>query len=325
MLLMRDGRKMGDFRKLAAKGMLVVLGSGVVGCGALSRSTRAVGGKIKEMNSEGGELKPNQHAIDENSTATKGLSALRGGNVVARVGQLATREEDIVWAPEDPDMPITELEGLVIDDENPEDSWFEDYGKAMKKARVEGKPVLIWFTRTKNSPLCKMLSAELFSQKDFDDWAYENVVRLRVDSNIQERDTGKRKDRERYVAEIKKRYRVLGQPVVLMISPRGTEFGKYRGYKSGSAEFYFGRLKNAQRTAQADHSSWQSEMEGKGYRTWHDARGRAVFAKVVRYRDGVVWLVEPDGKKSSTEVSKLSTVDRQYVERKLADSRAKSL
>ena len=323
MWVMKEGMKWDSLAKLGAKGMMVILGAGVVSCGALSRSARAVGGKLKDMNDEPGTLKSHQHAIDDNGGPSRSLSALGGGNVVARVGQLTTREEDIVWAPEDPDMPIAELEGIVVDDENPEDSWFEDYGKAMKKARVEGKPVMIWFTRTKNSPLCTMLSAELFSQKEFDDWAEENVIRLRVDSNIQERDTGKRKDRERYVAGIKKRYRVLGQPVVLIISPRGTEFGKYRGYKSGSAEFYFGRLKNAQRSAQVDHSSWQSEMEGKGYRTWHDARGRAVFAKVVRYRDGVIWLVEPDGKKSSTSVSKLSTEDRQYVERKLADSRAK--
>ncbi|MGJ8657064.1 MAG: thioredoxin fold domain-containing protein [Akkermansiaceae bacterium] len=316
---MKDGMNWDNL----AKAMVLVLGAGVVSCGALSRSARAVGGKLKDMNEESGELQSHQHAIDEESTPSRGLRALSGGNVVARVGQLTTREEDIVWAPEDPDMPIAELEGLVVDDENPLDSWFEDYGKAMKKARVEGKPVMIWFTRTKNSPLCKVLSAELFNNKEFEDWADENVIRLRVDSNIQERDTAKRKDRERYVAGLKERYRALGQPVVVIISPRGTEFGKYRGYTPGSAVFYFGRLKNDAGVAQKDHASWQSEMASKGYRSWRDVRGRAVFAKAVRYRDGVIWLVEPDGKKSSTSVSKLSTEDRQYVERKLADYRAK--
>ena len=210
-----------------------------------------------------------------------------------------------------------------MDDANPLDSWFEDYGKALNKARITGKPVMIWFTRSRNSPLCQRLSNELFSQKEFNDWADAHIIRLRVDSNIQESDTAKRRDRERYVAELKKRYRALGQPVVVMISPRGTEFAKYRGYSAGSAEFYFGRLKNAQRTAQADYSTWLSEMEAKGYRTWQNIKRVSVFAKATRYRDGVIWLVEPDGKKSRTPVSKLSTEDRQYVERKLADSRAK--
>ncbi|MFT5632583.1 MAG: hypothetical protein ACI9SQ_000289 [Rubritalea sp.] len=311
--------------RVLTKGIMMVtvaaMITGLMSCGTLSRSARAVGGKLQRMNAEPGQLKSHQFAIDQDSG--QGLSALSGNKVVARVGQLSTREEDIVWADPDPDVPITELEGLVVDDDNPLDSWFEDYGKAMKKARVEGKPVMIWFTRTKNSPLCKRLSAELFVHKEFEDWADANVIRLRVDSNIQETNTAKRKDRERYVAGLKKRYRAMGQPVVVIISPRGTEFGKYTGYKPGSAEFYFGRLRNAQRTAQNDHTSWQSEMESKGYRTWHDVRGRAVFAKVVRYRNGKIWLVEPDGKKSSTSVSKLSVEDKQFIERKLAESRAK--
>lgn len=307
------------WQRLVVSVVVMAMSAGVLSCGALSRSARAVSGKVKDL--KGGELESHQHAIDQDGT--QGLSSLRGNSPVAKVGQLTTREEDIVWAPEDPDMPITELEGMVIDDENPQDAWFEDYGKAMKKARVEGKPVMIWFTRSRNSPLCKALGSELFVQKEFQDWADENVIRLRVDSNIQERNVAKRKDREAYVAGLKKRYKALGQPVVVMVSPRGTEFGKYRGYSVGTAEFYFGRLKNSQRTAQQDHSSWLSDMESKGYRTWHDARGRAVFAKVARYRNGVIWLVEPDGKKSSTSVSKLSTEDRQYVERKVEDSRAK--
>jgi hypothetical protein len=299
---------------------VVIISAGLVSCGTLSRSARAVGGKMKTLNSEPGELESHQYALDEGKEQS--LSALSGNPVVTKAGQLTTREEDIVWAPEDPNMPITELEGLSVEDA-PIDSWYLDYDKAMNKAQVEGKPIMIWFTRSKNSPLCKLLSAELLVHKEFEDWADANVVRLRVDSNIMETDTAKRKDREEYVAELKTRFNILGQPVVVIISPKGTEYGKYRGYKSGTAEFYFGRLRNAQRTAQQEFVSWKSEMESKGYRTWHDARGRSVFAKVIRYRDGRIWLVEPDGKKSSTTVNKLSAEDRQYIDRKVEESRAK--
>jgi hypothetical protein len=299
---------------------IALIGVGLVSCGTLSRSARAVSGKVKTLNNEPGKLKPNQYDLNDNEE--QGLSALTGNAIVSKSGQLSTREEDIVWAPEDPNMPITELEGLSLEDA-PADSWYIDFDKAMNKAEVEGKPIMIWFTRSKNSPLCKQLSSELLVHKEFEDWADANVVRLRVDSNIVESDTGKRKDREQYVEDLKKRFQVLGQPVVVIISPRGTEFGKYRGYKSGTAEFYFGRLRNAQRSAQEDYAGWKSEMESKGYRTWYDARGRSVFAKVLRYRDGTIWLVEPDGKKSSTKVSKLAAEDRQYIDRKIAESRAK--
>ncbi len=294
---------------------------GLASCGALSLSARAVGGKLKGMNAKPGELESHQYDVNEDTEQP--LSALSGPAVVKKDGQLANREEDILWAPEDPNVPFTELEGMLVPDA-PADSWYLNYETALKKSQEEGKPLMIWFTRSRNSPLCKILSNELFVEKEFEEWADANVVRVRIDSNIVESDTGKRKDREAYVAELKSRFRILGQPVVVIISPRGTEYGKYRGYKSGSAEFYFGRIKNAQRSAQQDYIDWKFDMESKGYRRWFDARGRSVFAKVVRYSKGVIWLVEPNGKKSSTKVSKLVTEDRQYIEQKIAESKAKN-
>lgn len=307
-------------KKRIATAAIVLVCLGLVGCGTLSRSVSAVGGKMKTLNNDS---KLESHQYDVNEDGTQGLGALSRNAVVRQSEQLTTREEDIVWAPEDPNEPITELEALSVEDA-PLDSWYLDYEKALKRSQSEGKPMMIWFTRSSNSPLCKILGDELFVHKEFEDWADANVVRLRVDSNITESNTAKRKDRERYVEELKSRFRVLGQPVVVIISPKGTEFGKYRGYKSGTAEFYFGRLKNAQRTAQQEYASWKSEMEDKGYRTWHDARDRSVFAKVVRYSEGRIWLVEPNGKRSSTTVNKLSAEDRQYIDRKVAESRAKN-
>ncbi len=317
---MRVGLRKGRLECGITVAMVVLMGLSLVGCGTLSRSVRSMGGVIEAKKKDLATLTSDQHAVDQNRG--RGLSALRNSKVVANVGEL-TREEDIVWAPEDPDMPFTELEGVVVNDENPLDSWFEDYGKAMNKARVDGKPVMIWFTSSKNSPLCGLLGSELFAKKVFLDWADENIIKLRIDSSVTEGDSSEKQARERYVADLKKRYKVLGNPVVVVVSPRGTGFGKYRGYKSGSAEFYFGRLKNAHRSAEQDYASWLSEMEDKGYRVWRNLRGKSVFAKVVRYRNGKIWLVEPDGKKSRASVNKLSVEDRQFIERKLADSRAK--
>lgn len=317
---MKVGLKNGIVECVFTVGVSILLGVGLVGCGTLSRSARSMSGVVKAKKKDLATLTSDQHAIDQKPE--RGLAALSNSKVVAKVGEL-TREEDIVWAPEDPDMPIAELEGIEVNDENPMDSWYEDFGKAMNKARLTGRPVMIWFTRSKNSPLCQLIGSELFVKRGFLDWADENIIKLRIDSFITGGDSAERQARERYVAGLKKRYRVMGNPVVVVVSPRGTEFGKYRGYKSGSAEFYFGRLKNAHRSAEQDYSSWLSEMEGKGYRAWSNLRGKSIFAKVVRYRSGKIWLVEPDGKKSSTLVKKLSVEDRQYIERKVAESRAK--
>ena len=195
----------------------------------------------------------------------------------------------------------------------------------MRQARVTGKPVLMWFTRSRNSPLCGVLSKELLGTEEFDSWATENVIRLRIDSSLKISNTGERLDREREIAALKKRFSALGQPVIVMLSPRGTEFGKNRGYDPGSAQFYFTRLRGYQKRAQEDYASWKADLEAKGYRVWHDARGRTVFAKVARYKEGTLWLVEPDGKRSKTTVSKLSTEDRLYIKRKIEDSRKKTV
>ena len=290
-------------------------------CGHIKSAVKSDVKKVKNTLSGKRELKGNQYDINERPS-NRGLSSLSGGNVVTKVNQLQTSEDEIIWAPEDPDAPIAELEGVEFNDE-PVDSWYHDFDKAMKLSRVTGKPVMIWFTRSRNSPLCDILSRELFSTVEFDDWATENVIRLQIDSNIQESNTGKRRDREREVAELKKRFSALGQPVIVMLSPRGTEFGKFRGYDPGSAPLYFGKLRNYQMAAQEDYTGWKADLESKGYRVWHDARGRTVFAKVARYKEGRLWLVEPDGKRSKTTVNKLSTEDRQYIERRIEASRTK--
>ena len=109
--------------------------------------------------------------------------------------------------------------------------------------------------------------------------------------------------------------------VVLVLSPRGSEFGKYRGFKSGDAVFYFGRLKNAHRNAVLDYGQWREELERKGYRVWHSHSGRKVFAKPRRLVDDTLHLITPDGALSKTSLSKLSPEDRAWV----SDQQAKKL
>lgn len=294
---------------------------GLVSCGMLSQSARAIGHKMK-----GGDDKMNgRYDINEGTQGSRGgLDALGSMN---RDKSMATlpREEDIVWAPENPDMPIIGLEGIANSDADaPVDAWYVDYKKALQQSRQEGKPLMIWFTSTRNSPFCKALSNELFSKPEFDTWARENVVRLRIDSHINGKTDSERVEKRKYVEALKKRYKIMGHPVTLMLSPRGTQFGQYRGYKSGDADFYWGRIKNAVRSANQDYVSWKSEMEKKGYRVWHSATGKTVFAKVARYSKGRIWLIEPDGRKTSTTVSRLALEDKLYIDRKIEESRSKN-
>ena len=230
-------------------------------------------------------------------------------------------EDKIVWASEDPDAPMEELEGLW--EAGPQDLWLRSYKEAMKQARVQGKPVMIWFTNSRNPGTTGSLATELFDTSDFEAWADDKVVRLRVDSFVQD-DDAKRADRKRdYVQALRKQYKVMGSPVVVMLSPRGTQFGKYTGYRPGQPEFYMGRLKQSRKLAMEDHANWRQEYEARGYRVWHDLRGRKVFAKPISLKDGTLGLVSPEGVRSQTSVSRLSRQDQLWIKEYIRKKNAK--
>ncbi|MGJ8673605.1 thioredoxin family protein [Rubritalea sp.] len=277
----------------------------MTGCGMLANSAKSVENKMKSL----GEDEQDQ----ESEGTLKGLSGLKP-RVSASMAALPS-EEDIIWAPEDPDAPMEDLDDLWENMPKSVDSWHVSYIKAMRQSRQEGKPVLMWFTDSNpvKPGASKALANEVFDHAKFKDWAEENVVLLRVDNFVMEEDRDLKERKRQYVRDLKKRYKVLGAPVVIILSPRGTSFGKYTGYKSGTGEFYFGRLKSGYRNATVDYGRWREEYERKGYRVWHDLRGRKVFAKPSALKDGEIYLITPDGKKSKTSLKKLSSEDQAWV------------
>lgn len=255
--------------------------------------------------------------------STTGTPVAGGGNVPARIP--VTPEEDIVWTdPDHPDAKPVQLETLLEAPKNK--SWEESDADARKLAMRQGKPLLIWFTDTANNGLCNTLSNELFSTEQFDKWANERFVRLRVDNNIRRADPNlsmdERTDREArmkdYVADMKKRYKVLGQPTVLIVGPNGAVIGRYRGYHPGTAETYWGLIRQGEVAGSKSCAEWRADMEKKGYRQWQDRHGRKVFAKLLAYSQGDILLVEPDGLRSKTTESKLSDADQSWIAREKA-------
>lgn len=224
-------------------------------------------------------------------------------------------EDMIAWADEDPDAPMPGLDELW--EKPPQDEWFLSYKKAMRESRKQGKPVLLWFTDSKNNAASSALDNELFATEKFRTWANEKLILLRIDQNVQDSDAHRLTLKREYVKKIRKRFKALGSPVVVILSPRGTKHATYRGYKSGDSTFYLGKLKSGYRNAQVDYGQWREEYEAKGYRVWHDHQNRKVFAKPKALKDGILYLVEPDGRRSKTSLQKLSPEDRKWVTQKL--------
>ncbi|MBK1854679.1 thioredoxin family protein [Verrucomicrobiaceae bacterium 5K15] len=302
--------------------------SSLVAGGVLSLSScgsigEMMGGK-KESGDAGGE-KPltGMEAYQRAGGRIAGVGGVAAsGTVTASVSSNITgitAEEDIYWAPEDPDAPMGGgFEQLWKQPENT--SWNVSYTEAMRFSRESGKPLLIWFTDSARSPLCKALSGELFSNTGFDGWASKKIVRLRVDNVIRGVRAGEDEwtQKKKYIESLKSRYKVLGHPTVLVLSPSGAVVGQFRGYKKGTPDYYWGRIKSAVDQAERDYGQWREKYEKRGYRLWTNRQGRKTFAKLYRFNAGRVTLVDPDGNRGSTTINKLSDADQQWImEKKL--------
>lgn len=248
-----------------------------------------------------------------------------GGNT-ATLPLNTTPENEIIFTdPDHPDKDIPELTALFANKPTFDKPWEESVTRAKQRAAREGKPLLIWFTDSKNSPMCKALSQELFSTPDWEQWASEKLVRLRVDSNpvasdyVKDRDISLG-DKENRIAEVrgysgglKKQYKVLGHPTLVLCNPSGEVISKYTGYKRGQRDFTWGLIKQGEAASAAAYQKWRAGLEKKGYREWSDRHNRTILAKLVSYSNGTLVFIEPDGTRGRTEETKLCDKDRAWI------------
>ncbi len=239
----------------------------------------------------------------------------KGSAPVAGIsGKGITPEEDIVWAPEDPDEAMEGgLEQLWQSPQNK--SWHQSFKEASQQSRQTGKPLLIWFTDSLYSPTCRHLSEDVFSTSEFEEWATHHIVRLRVDKQVPSRerskDIGTRK--LKYIKKLIKRYGVKGCPTVLLLKPGGEVYVKYRGYKKGDGEYYHARMVKAVAMIDKGYEQWRNKYKKRGYRLWESRDGRKTFAKLYRFQSGKVTLVDPDGQRGVTSFNKLSNADKAWI------------
>lgn len=288
-------------------GLILALGS----CAKLSKPDK------KE---EAGPFGPTGIPPQLRSKSDPGIAVTPGGNVQGRPLTNLTPEEDIVYTdPDNPDAEIPELATLLSGQKR--GPWEESETIAKQRSVREGKPLLIWFTDSNSSPMCKALADELFSTHEFGQWATEKLVRLRVDAAVKvddpDLDLGSSEDRRieiiRYVAELKKRYKVLGHPSLIMLGPSGEVVGRYRGFKRGDGDYFWGLIKQGEVAASLSYKAWRAGLEKKGYREWQDRRDRKIFARLVSYSKGTLVLIEPDGSRARTKESVLSDADRAWL------------
>ncbi len=303
--------------RAASISAVIIAATGLCSCGLVGKKSP----EKKPPSPFGPTGIPAKLRANSSTGTAPGVMVAPGGNAGDQPMLSFASDDNLIFTdPDKPEAGIPELASLLATSKS--GPWMKSENAAKQRSAREGKPLLIWFTDSLRSPMCKALNEDLFAQHDFGEWATEHLIRLKVDSSFQksddpdaklENEDTRRIDVSRYNAALKKRYKVLGYPSLIVISPGGQVVGRYRGYKRGEAEVMWGQLKHATAVSDEAYKGWRKDLENKGYRDWEDRRGRKVFARPTAYADGRLTLVEPDGTRSRTDDKKLSDADQKWL------------
>ncbi|MEO5754554.1 MAG: thioredoxin family protein [Chthoniobacterales bacterium] len=124
-----------------------------------------------------------------------------------------------------------------------EANWLTDFTQAQAEAKAGHKLLLLDFTGSDWCGWCKRLQAEVFSKPEFEDYAKENLVLLKVDfPRAQPLSSELRK--QNY--ELAAKFSVQGFPTIVVLNGDGKPVGLL-GYVPGGPEAFLGELKKVPR------------------------------------------------------------------------------
>jgi protein disulfide-isomerase len=117
--------------------------------------------------------------------------------------------------------------------------WETDFVQASTNAKNSGLYMLVDFTGSDWCGWCIKLDEEVFSKKEFKEYAKENLVCVTVDFPRRKKQDEKLKQRN---AELAEKYEVRGFPSIIILSPEGDLVNR-TGYRDGGAAKYVDSLK----------------------------------------------------------------------------------
>ena len=119
-------------------------------------------------------------------------------------------------------------------------SWLTNLEEAQQIAKEEELQILIDFTGSDWCGWCIKLDDEIFSQKEFIEYAKESLVLVKLDFPKDIHQTEETKTYNRQLAE---KYNIRGFPTIILIDTQGNEIAR-TGYQYGGAEDYIEHLKS---------------------------------------------------------------------------------
>lgn len=118
--------------------------------------------------------------------------------------------------------------------------WEENLETALKKAKTENKAVLVNFTGSDWCQWCIRLSDEVFSKSEFEDYAEDNLILVKLDFP---RSIEQSAETKLYNNQLAQKYGVQGFPTILLFNSQG-QMVLQTGYQPGGPVAYVDHLKN---------------------------------------------------------------------------------
>ena len=118
--------------------------------------------------------------------------------------------------------------------------WKGDLGQGVAQAKKENKAVLIIFTGSDWCIWCKRLNSEVFTQKEFEDYAKNNLVLVKLDFP---KDIPQSNETKLYNNTLAQKYGIQGFPTILIMNSKGELVAK-TGYQPGGPAKYVDHIKS---------------------------------------------------------------------------------
>ena len=118
------------------------------------------------------------------------------------------------------------------------EGWGEDYAKGLAQAKEEKKLVVLDFTGSDWCSWCVKLNKEVFSKKEFKDYAKDNLVLVELDFPNSKPQSAELKAQNQ---KLQKEYRIEGYPTIIVLNSQGKKVGEL-GYQEGGPAAFIAKL-----------------------------------------------------------------------------------